>query len=132
MRPGDQGLADLAGLDEMGVHLDRRKLGLAGYVSRGHAAGAVREGHQDAALHQAAAVVMLVLRDQRVFMFAVDAALPQRSDQMQEPGGLDDGPAGGLECRRGLVGHVRSSSSGARSDGGKPFHQSPACCSQAG
>ncbi len=93
----DQDLADLAGLDEMRVHLHGRQRRLARDVSRGHAAGAVRERHQHAALHQAAAVVVLVLRDQRIFMLAVDDALPQRPDQMQEARGLDDGPAGGLE-----------------------------------
>ena len=59
-----------------------------------------------AALHQAAAVVVLVLGSKRVFMRAVDDALPQRSDQVQEPGRFDDLPAVGFEFVRGLVRHV--------------------------
>ena len=82
MRLRDQDLADLAGLDEMGVELHGRQRRLARDVSRGHAAGAVREGHQHAALHQAAAVVVLVLRDQRIFVLAIDdpVATAARSD----------------------------------------------------
>jgi len=33
---------------------------------------------------RSAAVVVLVLRDQRIFMRSVDQALPQRPDQMQK------------------------------------------------
>src|SRR5664279_5238050 len=62
--------------------------------------------HQYPALHQAAAVMVLVLRDQRKFRRAVDDPLPQRPDQMHETRGLEDGPAGGLELLRGLVRHV--------------------------
>src|SRR5882724_543738 len=106
VRLRDQDLADLAGLDEMRIELHRCERRLAGDETRRHAAGAVGEGHQHAALHKAAAVVMLVLGDQRVFVTAVDHALPQRPDQMYEAGGLDDFPAVGFElCGGGLVGH---------------------------
>src|SRR6266704_2384445 len=67
-RPGRQDLADLAGIDKVGVELDGGQRRPARYVSRGHAAAAVRERHQQPALHQAAAVVVLVLRDQRIFV----------------------------------------------------------------
>jgi len=69
-------------------------------MARRHAAGAVGKGHQHAALDQAAAIVVLVLGDQRVFMCAVDDALPQRPDQLQEARGLDDAPALRSELRR--------------------------------
>jgi hypothetical protein len=58
---------------------------LARDVAGGHAAVPVGEGHQHAALHQAAAVVVLVLGDQRIFMLAVDDALPERADQCRKP-----------------------------------------------
>ncbi len=35
----------------------------------------IREGHDHAALHQAAAIVMLVLGDQCIFMLVTDEAL---------------------------------------------------------
>jgi hypothetical protein len=38
--------------------------------------------------------------------------LPQWPDQMQEACGVDDGPSGGFEFLRGLVGHFRFSSPG--------------------
>src|ERR1700722_19922428 len=103
-----QNLADFAAVDKMSIHLNRRQRRLAGDVSRGHAAGAVRERHQQPALHQAAAIVVLVLRLDRIFMFAVDHALPKRPDQAEKPRGLDDGSAGGLEFLRGHVSHIRS------------------------
>src|SRR5438445_605298 len=88
----------------------------------------VREGHDDTALHQAAAIVMLVLGDQRKLVFAIDQALPQRPDQVQEAGGVDHLPAVGFELSRGLVDHeALSLRSGFRS-----FHQWLAWCSQAG
>src|SRR5216683_332707 len=106
VRLRDQDLADLAGLDEMRVELHGCECRLAGDEARRHATGAVGEGHQHAALHQAAAVVVLVLGDQRVFVTAVDHALPQRPDQMHEARGLDDFPAVSFElCGGGLVGH---------------------------
>ena len=52
--------------------------------------------------------MVLVLRDQRIFVLAVHDPLPQRPDQAEEPGGLDNGPAGGFEFFRGHVAHVRS------------------------
>src|SRR5258707_784738 len=57
-----QDLADLAGLDEMRIELHGREHRLSRHVSRRHAAGAIRERHQLPALHQAAAVMVLVLR----------------------------------------------------------------------
>src|SRR5579864_6398943 len=71
----DQDVADLAGLDKMHVELDRRHGLLARNVAGGHAAGAVGERHQHAALYQAAAVVVLVGGRQGIFMHAADAAL---------------------------------------------------------
>src|SRR5882724_7308765 len=88
----------------MRVHLDGRERRSASYESRGHAAAAVRERHQQPALHQAAAVVMLGLCHNRVFMLAIDEAMPQRPDQAEEAGGIDDGPAGGFEFLRGRIG----------------------------
>ena len=52
--------------------------------------------------------MVLVLRDQRIFMLAIHDPLPQWPDQAEEPGGLDHGPAGGFEFLRGHVAHVRS------------------------
>ena len=54
MRLRHQNLADLAGFDKMGIELHGRQRRLARDVAGGHAAGAVGEGHDDAALHQAA------------------------------------------------------------------------------
>ena len=76
MRPRDQDFADLAGFDEVRIELHGRQRRLARDVAGGHAAGAVGEGHDHAALHQAAAVVVLVLGRKRVFVRAVDHALP--------------------------------------------------------
>src|SRR5882757_773057 len=76
MRFRDQDLADLAGFDEMRIELHGRQGRLARDVTRGHAAGPVRKGHQHTALHQAATVVVLVLGDQRVFVDAIDRTLP--------------------------------------------------------
>jgi hypothetical protein len=39
-------------------------------------------------------------------MLVIDDPLPQRPNQADEPGGLNDGPAGGFEFLRGLVGHI--------------------------
>jgi hypothetical protein len=64
------------------------------------AAGTVRKRHQHAALHQAAAVVVLVLGDQRKLEPAIHGPLPERTDQLQEAGCLDDLPATGLELFR--------------------------------
>jgi hypothetical protein len=50
--------------------------------------------------------VVLVLGQQRVFVLAIDDALPQRADQMQESAGFDHLPAVGFEFVRGLAGHV--------------------------
>ena len=61
---------------------------------------------------EAAAVVVFFLGDQRIFMLAIDDTLPKRSDQMQEPRGLDDGPTGRLELLVGLVCHNSHSSPG--------------------
>src|SRR5215218_3226963 len=61
VRPRDQNLADLAGLNEVRIKLHGGQRRLARNVTGGHAAGAVGEGHEHAALHQAAAIVMLVL-----------------------------------------------------------------------
>ena len=59
-----------------------------------------------AALHQPATIVVLVLGQKRIFMRAVDHALPERADQVQEARGLDDFPAVGFELVRGLGCHV--------------------------
>src|SRR6516165_6892294 len=107
--PRDQGLADLSGLDEMHIKLDGGHGVLAGYVACGHAAGAIGKGHQHAPLHEAAAVVVLVLGNQRIFVMAVDEAMPQGTDQVDEPRRLDNAPAVGFEPCGGLVGHAGSS-----------------------
>ncbi|MFK4394688.1 hypothetical protein ABIF31_001245 [Bradyrhizobium elkanii] len=104
-RPRRQDLADLAGLDEMGVELHRRKRRLARDEACGHAAGAIGEGHDHTALHEAAAIVVLVLGDQREFKRAVLQPFPQRADQRQESRGFGDLPAVGFEFVRGLGRH---------------------------
>ena len=102
---GHQDVADLARFDEMRVELHGRHELLASLVAGGHAAGAVGESHHHAALDHAAAVVVLVLGRQREFIMAVDLALPERTDQMDEAAGVDDRPAVGFE----LCGGLRSS-----------------------
>jgi len=74
----------------MSIHLDRRERRLAGYISRGHSGSAIGKGHQQPALHQAAAIMVLVLGDDRIFVLAIHHALPQRSDKTEEATGLDD------------------------------------------
>src|ERR1700737_1631259 len=106
MRLRQQNLADLAGFDKMRVWLHGRPPLLARHEAGGHAAGAVGKRHQYAALHQAAAIVMLVLGDERELRLAVDDPFPQRSDQVQEAGCFHDGPAVGFELVRGPVRHV--------------------------
>src|SRR6201746_916151 len=56
----DQNFTDLRGIDELGIELHRGQAGFAGHEPRRHAAAAVRKGHQHAALHHAATVVVLV------------------------------------------------------------------------
>src|SRR5260370_40971942 len=73
-----QDLADLAGLDEMRIELHGREHRLSRHVSRRHAAGAIRERHQHPALHQAAAVMVLVLRYNRWILLAPDHPFPPR------------------------------------------------------
>src|SRR5215203_485628 len=75
MRLRHQNLADLAGFDKVRIELHGRQRRLARDEAGGHAAGAVGEGHDHAALHQAAAVVVLVLGGKRVFVRAVGHAL---------------------------------------------------------
>jgi hypothetical protein len=49
--------------------------------------------------------MVLVLRDQRIFVRAIDDPLPQRPNQADEPTGFNCCPAGGLElpCRSFLL-----------------------------
>src|SRR5215210_7086385 len=96
----------------MRIHLNRRQRWPARYKAGTHAAGAVRESHHYPALHQAAAIVVFVLRHERIFMPAIDHALPQWPDQMQEARGLDDGPAGGFELLGGRGSNSKKNSNG--------------------
>src|SRR5258707_1851589 len=80
-----QDLADLAGLDEMRIELHGREHRLSRHVSRRHAAGAIRERHQLPALHQAAAVMVLVLRSNRIFVLAIYDPSPPPPDRLTNP-----------------------------------------------
>ena len=88
-------LADLNGVDEMHVELHGRlRLPLVG-VPAGHAHRAVGEGHQHAALHDAAAVVVLGLGHEGVEKAVAGRARPERADQADEALVAVGLPAGG-------------------------------------
>jgi hypothetical protein len=77
-------------------------------MAGGDAAGAVGKGHQHAALHETAAVMVLVLRQKREFELAVDLTLPHRPDQLDKSGRLDNAETVGFEpCGGSLVYHLR-------------------------
>src|SRR5579863_3352652 len=70
------------------------RLALVG-VPAGHAHGAIRERHQHAALNDAAAVVMLVFRFERVEVAIARWPRPERADQPDEAVVAIRLPAGG-------------------------------------
>src|SRR5205085_4557530 len=77
-------VADLYGVDEMHVELDRcLRLALVG-VPGGHAHRAIGERHQHPALHDAAAVVMLLLRREREKVRVAAHTSPERTDEADE------------------------------------------------
>src|SRR5205085_8365514 len=99
-------LADLHRVDEMHVEVYRRLRLLVIRVPRGHSERAVREGHQHAALHHAAAVVMFLGGlecEQRRLPVALLLA-PERTDEADEAFIRVRRPArrGGIERRLGV------------------------------
>ncbi len=97
-------LADLDRADEMHVKLDGRlRLSLIG-VPAGHAHRAVGECHQHAALHDAAAVVVLRLGHEGIEIAVAGWPHPERTDQADETLVAIGLPAGGRGIEeRGLI-----------------------------
>src|SRR5712675_3389461 len=94
--------ADLDGVDKMHVELHGRlRLARVG-MPAGHAHRAVREGHQHAALDDAAAVVVLGLRREGIPKAFAGWPRPERADQADEALVAVGLPAGrrGVETRR--------------------------------
>src|SRR5438270_5705321 len=73
-------LADLNGIYEMHVQLDGRlRMSLVG-IPTGHSHRAVGKRHQHAALHDAAAVMVLRLRQERIEVAVAGRPSPERTD----------------------------------------------------
>src|SRR5882672_1343152 len=77
-------VADLDGVNEMHIEMHGGLRLLPVRIPAGHSHRAVREGHQHAALHDTAAVVMLVLGEKRIAVRLAVLPGPERTDEPDE------------------------------------------------
>src|SRR3954468_1024664 len=94
--------ADLHRVDEVHIEMNGRLRLLVVRIPGGQAERAVREGHDHAALHDAAAVVMLLLGEKAVAVAFAVLLHPEGTDETDEAFARIDLPSmrGGIECVR--------------------------------
>src|SRR5258708_2904133 len=101
----DHDIANSRRIDKVRVHLNRREGFRARHEPGRHAAGAIRERHQQATLDHTAPVAVLVLPDDGIFGNGAAHPPPQRSDEIDESVVVDHGPAVRFEDRDCRVSH---------------------------